>query len=177
MTAGSYRFSSLHQSVACAQRAAQKPPAGNGRLRVGLDQFLCARPCHVIGGDSDTSASIKRCEIVPFALPHGSPLHRFKCWRMESRRLTQGDVSVQRAYTHHPSPDLHSDVLMPSKSGGDDRPSSPARQRRKRRRRMAFGPLRRFGGAIASNPYQCRAVSGLEWRKGFTTFDCLGIRY
>jgi hypothetical protein len=25
--------------------------------------------------------------------------------------------------------------------------------------------------------YQCRAVSGLEWRKGFTTFDCLGIRY
>jgi hypothetical protein len=25
--------------------------------------------------------------------------------------------------------------------------------------------------------YQCRAVSGLEWWKGFTTFDCLGIRY
>jgi GntR family transcriptional regulator/MocR family aminotransferase len=24
---------------------------------------------------------------------------------------------------------------------------------------------------------QCRAVSGLEWRKGFTTFDCLRIRY
>jgi hypothetical protein len=24
---------------------------------------------------------------------------------------------------------------------------------------------------------QCRAVSGLDWRKGFTTFDCLGIRY
>jgi hypothetical protein len=22
-----------------------------------------------------------------------------------------------------------------------------------------------------------RAVSGLEWRKGFTTFDCLRIRY
>ena len=33
-----------------------------------LDQFICARSCHVIGGDSDTSASIKRREFVPFAL-------------------------------------------------------------------------------------------------------------
>ena len=31
-------------------------------LGCSLDQFLCTRPCHVIGGDSDTSASIKRCE-------------------------------------------------------------------------------------------------------------------
>ena len=37
-------------------------------LGCSLDQFLCARPCHVIGGDSDTSASIKRREFVPFAL-------------------------------------------------------------------------------------------------------------
>ena len=37
-------------------------------LGCSLDQFLCTRPCHVIGGDSDTSASIKRCELVPFAL-------------------------------------------------------------------------------------------------------------
>src|ERR1700730_2765948 len=31
-------------------------------LGCSLDQFPCTRPCHVIGGDSDTSASIKRCE-------------------------------------------------------------------------------------------------------------------
>jgi hypothetical protein len=37
-------------------------------LGCSLDQFLCTRPCHVIGGDSDTSASIKRREFEPFAL-------------------------------------------------------------------------------------------------------------
>ena len=37
-------------------------------LGCSLDQVLCTRPCHVIGGDSDTSASIKRREFVPFAL-------------------------------------------------------------------------------------------------------------
>jgi DNA-binding beta-propeller fold protein YncE len=30
---------------------------------------------------------------------------------------------------------------------------------------------------VGINITRDRAVSGLEWRKGFTTFDCLGIRY
>ena len=37
--------------------------------------------------------------------------------------------------------------------------------------------LRQSPGVEGGICIQCRAVSGLEWRKGFTTFDCLRIRY
>jgi hypothetical protein len=55
--------SSLQLPQGAAVEVLQFSPLG-----CSLDQLLCTHPCHVIGGDSDTSASIKRCEFVPFAL-------------------------------------------------------------------------------------------------------------
>jgi hypothetical protein len=46
-------------------------------------------------------------------------------------------------------------------------------QEPKKRLTATFGPSKRPTFASSS----ATAVSGLEWRKGFTTFDCLGIRY
>ena len=64
-------------------------------LGCSLDQFLCTRPCYVIGGDSDTSASIKRCEnrIGPFVTRRAElPTGRFEA----NVRMTRSQFARRR---------------------------------------------------------------------------------